>query len=71
MANGNWSIDGDEFVVLMNHEGQHSLWPSALAIPHGWTLTGPTGSKADCLAYIETHWTDMRPLSLQKAMATD
>lgn len=27
------------------------------------------GNKAQCLAYIEEHWTDMRPLSLQKAMA--
>ncbi len=71
VKNGNWSIDGDEFVVLVNHEGQHSLWPSALAVPDGWTETSPAMSKADCLAYVEANWTDMRPLSLQKAMASD
>lgn len=71
MANGNWSIDGDEFVVLVNHEGQHSLWPSAITIPEGWTQTGPKGTKAECLAFVEANWTDMRPLSLQRAMASD
>ena len=44
VKNGNWSIDGDEFVVLVNHEGQHSLWPSALAVPDGWTQTGPAAA---------------------------
>jgi MbtH protein len=26
---------------------------------------------ADCLAYVEEHWTDMRPRSLREAMALD
>jgi len=68
---GNWSIDGEEFLVLINDEGQHSIWPSALAIPPGWTQIGPVGPKAECLAFIETNWTDMRPVSLRNAMATD
>jgi|GEM_PF-1064647 hypothetical protein len=29
MSEGNWSIDGKEFKVLVNDEEQHSLWPSA------------------------------------------
>ncbi|HQS13158.1 MAG: MbtH family protein [Sphingomonadales bacterium 35-56-22] len=69
MNGKNWSIDGDEFIVLVNDEGQHSLWPSAIAIPQGWDQIGPIGSKAECLFFIEEHWTDMRPVSLQKAMS--
>jgi MbtH protein len=65
----NWSMDGDEFVVLINNEGQHSLWPSAQPVPQGWNRIGPIGSKAQCLAFVEENWTDMRPVSLQKAMA--
>ena len=29
---------------------------------------GPSGRKAECLAYINEVWTDMRPLSLRKHM---
>jgi MbtH protein len=29
---------------------------------------GPLGTKAECLAFVEEHWTDMRPASLQQAM---
>lgn len=68
---GNWSIDGDEFMVLVNGEGQHSIWPSAVQVPAGWTQIGPVGPKAECLAFIEANWTDMRPRSLQRSMSSD
>jgi MbtH protein len=29
------------------------------------------GTRADCLAYIEQVWTDLRPASLRRAMAED
>ena len=52
------------FVVLINHEQQHSLWPASIDVPAGWqTSQGPAPRQA-CLNYIETHWTDMRPGSL-------
>ena len=62
---GSWTIDGDEFIVLINSDEQYSIWPSALSIPAGWTQVGPTGLKADCLAFVEKNWTDMRPRSLR------
>jgi MbtH protein len=65
---GNWQIDGDEFVVLVNDEEQYSIWPSAKTVPQGWRQVGPIGPKAECLAYVEQHWTDMRPKSLQHQM---
>jgi MbtH protein len=53
--------------VLVNHEGQHSLWPAAQPVPDGWTVVHDTDSRASCLEYIETNWTDMRPKSLIEA----
>lgn len=59
------------FLVLVNDEGQHSLWPSSLDIPAGWQPTGPRGKRDECLAFIDEHWTDMRPLSLVRRMEED
>lgn len=60
-----------EFLVLINEEGQYSLWPSFKDVPAGWSAVGPRGSRAECLAYIEEHWTDMRPKSLIRQMEED
>jgi MbtH protein len=57
--------------VVMNHEEQYSIWPEWKEIPAGWTDVGRKGPKAECLAYIEEVWTDMRPLSLRKRMEAD
>jgi MbtH protein len=51
--------------VLINDEGQYSLWPAVNGIPAGWHAVGPTGPKSVCLAYVEDNWTDMRPRSLR------
>jgi MbtH protein len=66
-----FTIDGDRFQVLVNHEGQHSLWPAAQRPPAGWTQAGQFGTKAECIAYVEAHWRDMRPRSLQQSMQSD
>jgi MbtH protein len=52
------------YVVLVNAEGQHSLWPNNLSIPDGWLVVHGTDSRQHCLECIEKHWTDMRPMSL-------
>lgn len=57
------------YSVLVNHEGQHSLWPAEIAIPQGWEVAYSEQSRAACLSYIEENWTDMRPRSLQEFMA--
>jgi MbtH protein len=54
--------------VLINEEGQHSLWPSFVEVPDGWTIIHKSDSRAACLEFIEKNWTDMRPNSLIKAM---
>lgn len=52
------------FVVLVNDEGQRSLWPVEVAVPAGWQQEhGPAGRQA-CLDHVERLWTDMRPRSI-------
>ena len=68
---GSSSMDGDSFVALKNAEGQFSLWPSGRPAPDGWQVMNAPGSKADCVAFIEAHWTDMRPESLRGQMEGD
>ncbi|MGX9884798.1 MbtH family protein [Streptomyces sp. NPDC002276] len=57
------------YVVLVNDEGQHSLWPEFAEVPDGWRVVKAADSREACLAYVEENWTDMRPASLVKAMA--
>ncbi len=54
--------------VLINDEGQHSLWPSFIEVPKGWTIVHNADSRAACLEFINQHWTDMRPNSLIESM---
>ncbi|SEN18829.1 MbtH protein [Actinacidiphila rubida] len=58
-----------QYRVLRNDEHQYSLWPAFADVPAGWTVVRDTGSRPDSLAYIEAHWTDMRPRSLAEQMA--
>jgi len=66
-----WGDDDTTFDVVINDEEQYSIWPSYKAIPAGWKSVGKQGKKAECLAYIDETWTDMRPLSLRKALAQE
>jgi len=56
------------FLVLVNEEGQHSLWPSFAAVPAGWETVFGEETRSACLEYIEENWTDMRPKSLIEEM---
>lgn len=60
--------DSAQYLVLVNDEGQHSLWPQFADVPGGWTAAFGPDSRADCLAYVETHWTDLRPRSLVRQL---
>ncbi|MCG5263328.1 MbtH family NRPS accessory protein [Cupriavidus gilardii] len=64
------SFDSDTlpFQVVINPEEQYSIWPDYRPIPAGWRAVGFSGQRRQCLEYIETHWTDMRPASLRAAM---
>jgi MbtH protein len=55
--------------VVVNDQGQYSIWPAHRDNPQGWTSAGRKGSKAECLTYINEVWTDMRPLRLRHHMS--
>lgn len=63
--------DDETYLVLVNEEGQHSLWPSFVAVPRGWSIALPATSRRECLDYVNQHWTDMRPRSLILEMEGD
>ena len=56
------------YKVVVNHEDQYSIWPADRENALGWRDAGKTGTKAECLAYTNEVWTDMRPLTLRKKM---
>jgi glycopeptidolipid biosynthesis protein len=53
------------FVVLINDEQQHSLWPSFADVPAGWRVIYGEASRGECLDYVERNWPDIRPRSLR------
>ena len=57
-----------QFLVLVNDEHQHSLWPSFIDVPAGWTVVFGPDARQPCLDHIDANWTDMRPASLVKFM---
>lgn len=57
------------FQVVVNDEEQYSIWFADRALPLGWDLAGKSGTKQECLEYIEGAWTDMRPRSVREQSA--
>ena len=55
------------FNVLINDEGQYSLWPSFIAVPPGWTVVLENETRQACMELISSRWTDLRPRSLREA----
>ena len=58
--------DDGIYEVVVNGEGQYSIWPSEKTLPLGWEKVGKQGTKIACLEYIDQTWTDMRPRSLRE-----
>ncbi|WTF59890.1 MbtH family protein [Streptomyces anulatus] len=59
------------YLVLVNDEGQHSLWPAFAEVPAGWAVAHQEDTRQACLDYVERNWTDLRPKSLIESMAAD
>ncbi|WP_302104895.1 MbtH family protein [Polycladomyces zharkentensis] len=64
MTNPFENADGT-FFVLINDEGQYSLWPAFVQVPAGWTVVYGPESRQACLDYVDSKWTDMRPKSIR------
>jgi MbtH protein len=56
--------DKKNYYVVKNMVGQYSIWPSEKKLPNGWNIEGTSGSREECLEYIERVWIDMRPLNI-------
>lgn len=65
-----FTIDGNVHKVLVNAEGQHSIWPAGQPAPIGWEEVGFSGTKVQCSEYVDKSWLDMRPNSLAKEMSS-
>lgn len=65
MSTNPFDDENGTFMVLVNDEDQHSLWPSFAAVPDGWQVVFGVDSRAACLGYIEQNWTDIRPRSVR------
>ena len=57
--------DTSLYQVVVNEEGQYSIWFVDRELPPGWSAVGRSGTKEECLAYVEEVWTDMTPISLR------
>lgn len=53
------------YLVLINDEGQYSLWPSFGPIPPGWYPDHQEASRDACLQHVAGNWIDMRPKSIR------
>jgi MbtH protein len=68
MATNPFEDEDANYFVLINEEGQHSLWPVFVDVPEGWEITFGEDKRQACLDFIENNWTDMRPKSLIRQM---
>ncbi len=61
MTTNPFEDENGTYLVLTNAEGQFSLWPDGITVPDGWDVALGASSRTACLAYVEEHWTDIRP----------
>lgn len=59
----------ETYRVVVNQQEHYSIWPAHRELPAGWSEVGKAGSEDECLTWIESVWTDMRPLGLRREMA--
>ena len=70
MTTNPFEDEDGRYLVLVNDEGQHSLWPAFAEVPAGWQIAFGEDGRAACLEYVEQNWTDMRPKTLIAEMGT-
>ncbi|MET7509476.1 MULTISPECIES: MbtH family protein [Streptomyces] len=44
------------FLVVVNEEGRHALWPSFAGLPPGWSTVLPETDRRSCVEYVERNW---------------
>lgn len=56
------------FHVVVNDIGQYSVWPSDREPPSGWCRAEVTGSRVECLAWIDANWRDVTRVGVGSAL---
>jgi MbtH protein len=49
------------YLVLVNHVGEHSLWPEVIEVPSGWRVAFGSRGRQECLDYVAANWSDFLP----------
>ncbi|UOQ42596.1 MbtH family protein [Halobacillus salinarum] len=62
--------EASDYLVLINEEGQYSLWPAFIDVPSGWEIVYGKESRDKCLHFISTNWKDMIPARLKRVEVT-
>ena len=65
MTPRNESPHARRYHVVVNLQGDHSLWPEGRELPEGWRLEGTSGTEDECVAHIDRVWTGLDPKSLR------
>ena len=71
MTTNPFDDESGSFLVVVNEEEQHSLWPTFADVPAGWRKVFGPATRGDCLAFVEQNWTDIRPKSLRERLAQE
>ncbi|WP_171163047.1 AMP-binding protein [Streptomyces sp. I05A-00742] len=58
-----------EWRVVLNGEGQYSIWWTGRELPAGWRAEGTSGARERCLARVQEVWADPRPAGLRRRTA--
>ncbi|MYN17598.1 MbtH family NRPS accessory protein [Rugamonas sp. FT107W] len=57
------------YEVVVNAEGQYSVWPAQWAVPGGWRAAGFRDTREQCLRHIDSVWLDQREYNLRVALS--
>lgn len=58
-----------EWRVVLNGEGQYSIWWADRELPAGWRAEGTSGTRERCLARVQDVWADLRPTGSRRRTA--
>jgi amino acid adenylation domain-containing protein/thioester reductase-like protein len=61
------SPDESTYIVAVNDQAQHAVWPAELALPAGWRQQSDVMPKRACLTAIAAAWEDIAPVSVRAA----
>ncbi|MEU0851856.1 AMP-binding protein [Streptomyces flaveolus] len=63
------TVAGARWCVVLNGEGQYSLWWTDRELPPGWRAEGTSGTRERCLARVQEVWADPLPAGLRRRTA--